>query len=127
MRINLACGDDYKEGWVNVDYRDNVKIDVKHDLNKFPYPFKNGSKNFGADVCYIRNAIDCLNSPIKTIKEMARITKTGGEVIIHSPHALSYAYLSGLEHQHHFTENTFNDYTMTVSYTHLTLPTNREV
>ena len=35
MKLNLGCGTDYKEGWINVDMGD-CKCDVKHDLENFP-------------------------------------------------------------------------------------------
>jgi len=107
-KVNFGCGEEYKEGWINLDYRDNIKKDIKHDLNKFPYPFKNNE----IDVAYIKNTIAFLEDPIKVIKELARVTKKGGQIIISTPHAISYSYLSGLGHTHHFTENTFRDYTM---------------
>ena len=45
-KLNLGSGFDYKRGWINVDinnkdiYGRKIKIDVKHDLNKSPWPFK---------------------------------------------------------------------------------------
>jgi len=39
-KLNLGCGEDYKEGYINLDILDNEFVDVIHDLNKFPYPFK---------------------------------------------------------------------------------------
>ena len=103
-KLNLGCGEDYKEGWINIDHRDNVKKDIKVDLNKFPYPFKKGKM----DLCYMRNTLSFLRDPIRVLKELARITKNGGSVVISAPHALSYSQISGLGHNHHFTENSFN-------------------
>lgn len=38
-RINLACGTDYREGWINVDnkimYGGNMKVDIEADLFEF--------------------------------------------------------------------------------------------
>ena len=36
MKLNLGCGHDYVDDWVNVDFYDNSKCDVVHDLEKFP-------------------------------------------------------------------------------------------
>ena len=38
-KLNLGCGEDKKEGYVNVDFHSHVKPDVVHDLNVVPYPF----------------------------------------------------------------------------------------
>ena len=42
-KLNLGCGEDYKEGYVNVDFHGHVNIDVQHDLNSIPYPFADNS------------------------------------------------------------------------------------
>jgi hypothetical protein len=36
-KLNLGCGDDYKEGFINVDIENDP--DVKHDLNSYPWPW----------------------------------------------------------------------------------------
>ena len=36
-KLNLGCGKNLLEGYINVDYY-NKKADVIHDLNKYPYP-----------------------------------------------------------------------------------------
>ena len=36
MKLNLGCGKDYIDGWVNVDLYDDSKCDVVYDLEKFP-------------------------------------------------------------------------------------------
>ena len=43
-KLNLGCGNDYMKGWTNLDILD-VKTDVSHNLNKFPWPFKNNTFN----------------------------------------------------------------------------------
>jgi SAM-dependent methyltransferase len=103
-KLNLGCGDEYKVGWINVDHRDNIKKDVKHDLNKFPYPFKKGYIDF----CFMKGTITFLKDPIKVLKEMARITKKNGKIVVITPHAISYAHLSGVGHETNFTENSFD-------------------
>mgnify|MGYP001601928825 CR=1 FL=1 len=105
-KLNVGCGEDYKEGWINLDHRKNVKVDVRHDLNAFPYPFKDNE----IAVCYVKNALAFLRDPIRVLKELSRITRKKGKIIVHTPHAISYAYVSGLGHTHHFTENTFNEH-----------------
>ena len=38
MKLNLGCGKDLKEGYVNLDIVDYGGNQI-HDINKFPYPF----------------------------------------------------------------------------------------
>ena len=43
MKLNLGCGHDYVDDWVNVDFYDNSKCDVVHDLEEFPWPWEDNS------------------------------------------------------------------------------------
>ena len=43
MKLNLGCGKDYRDGWVNVDFYDDSTCDIKHDLEIFPWPWEDDS------------------------------------------------------------------------------------
>lgn len=103
-KLNLGSGEDYREGWTNLDCRNNVKLDVYHDLNEFPYPFKENT----FDYVLIKQVLEHVDNPIKVLKEMVRICKNGSKIKIYVPHATSYAYFSGIEHKGLFTEHTFS-------------------
>lgn len=34
VKINLGCGNEYKKGWINVDFNKEVKADICADLSK---------------------------------------------------------------------------------------------
>ena len=42
-KLNLGSGQFPKQSYVNLDINSNAKADVFHDLNNFPYPFRNNS------------------------------------------------------------------------------------
>ena len=108
-KLNLGSGIDYKEGWVNVDisnrvYGVSVKLDVKWDLNKFPYPFKDDTFN----EILISYVLEYLDNPIKTLKEVVRIAKNNAKITIFVVHAKSNSAFSQINFKNNFTENSFN-------------------
>jgi len=104
-KLNLGCGNDYKEGWVNVDFSDKdvygqkIKIDVKHDLNKFPYPFKDSE----FDEVLMKHVLEHLDDIGKSLKELVRITKKGGRIRIMVPHFTFYGAFRDPTHKHFFS------------------------
>ncbi len=80
MKLNLGCGDKYLNDFVNVDVRG--KADVYHDLDKYPYPFKNSSVDF----ILASHILEHLKEPIRFFYEIKRILKNGGIAEISVPH-----------------------------------------
>ena len=107
-KLNLGSGEDYIEGWLNVDCRDNVKKDLKVDLNKFPYPFKKNTFN----VVVMKMILEHVSDPIRLLREIVKSCKNKAKIIITVPHAISYANISDIQHKNNFTENSFIDDTI---------------
>lgn len=83
MKLNLGCGYDNKEGYINVDISKNVKPDVVHDLNKTPYPFKENS----ITEIYARDVLEHFprEKLMPILEEWYRISKPGAKWIIRTP------------------------------------------
>jgi len=45
-KLNLGCGTDHRKGWVNLDFSELGLAEVKHDMLKFPYPFKDNEFDY---------------------------------------------------------------------------------
>jgi SAM-dependent methyltransferase len=73
MKLNLGCGNVIKEGYINLDLY-NEKADIKHDLNIFPYPFKDNT----FDEILSEGCIEELDNFRKVIEEIYRILKPNG-------------------------------------------------
>lgn len=102
--LNVGCGKDYKKGWINLDFRtNNIKIDVQHNLNKFPYPFQDNT----FDKVLMQMVLEHVEKPIKVLKEITRICKDKATITIIVPHAFSYANISNIQHKSNFTEHSF--------------------
>ena len=65
----------------NTDFPD-ARVDVKHDLDVFPYPFADES----ADEVYTSHTLEHLKNPRKVMKEIHRILKRDGLFILIVPY-----------------------------------------
>lgn len=82
MKLNLGCGEDIKKGYVNLDILKSSGIDVVHDLNKFPYPFKKDT----FEEVYTSHVLEHVDDLIKVLNELKRICKPKAKIIIRVPH-----------------------------------------
>lgn len=81
-KINLGCGNDYKAGWINVDFDKSVVSDLTVDLRKkLPFKDKQIDKILLQDVLEHLTKEDGKN----LLKECHRILKVGGEIEIRVP------------------------------------------
>lgn len=101
--LNLGCGEDYVEGAVNVDEFAH-KVDVRHDLNRIPYPFPDNA--FDAIRCM--NIIEHLDDVIATMRELHRIGRPGCRVSIRVPHFRSACLYEDITHRRGFAWRSFD-------------------
>lgn len=100
LKLNLGCGEDYKKGFVNVDVCG--KCDLKHDLNVYPYPFKDGS----VSKVLAYHILEHLENPIKFFEELHRILKPLGVLEVIVPHVnADGAAFGDFEHKNYFHES----------------------
>ncbi|MDP1728804.1 MAG: methyltransferase domain-containing protein [archaeon] len=102
-RLNLGCGKDYKAGFVNLDYNSQYKLDISHNLDKFPYPFK--AESF--DYIYCSHILEHVEDLFKTIEEIERILKKRGALHIRVPHFSNGNGYNDLSHKRFFGWFTF--------------------
>ena len=85
MKLNLGCGKNYIDGWVNVDLYDNSKCDVVHDLEEFPWPWENDS----VSEILIKHTLEHLGADwkvyIKILQEMYRVCEDEAEILVMVP------------------------------------------
>ena len=109
--LDLGCGNKKRKGTIGVDSNSRVKPDIAHDLNTFPYPFKESS----IDKIYIDNTLEHLENPLKVMEELFRILKPGGQLKVIVPYfRSSYAFIDPT-HKHFFTVESFAYYDPTHS------------
>ncbi|MCH7568275.1 MAG: class I SAM-dependent methyltransferase [Nanoarchaeota archaeon] len=111
-KLNFGCGPDIKkstknEKWINMDILKLPGIDVVHDFNKFPYPFKNNE----FDVVYTSHVLEHMDDLIKVMKELKRICKPGAKIIIRVPHFSCGVSYRDPTHKRLFSYFTFEYFT----------------
>ena len=99
----MGCGNDIRFGWVNLDFVKKKGVDIVHNLNKYPYPFKNDT----FDHIECKEVIEHLDDTISAVKEIHRILKPGGTVELTVPYYLSHTAWSNPEHKRAFNFQTF--------------------
>ena len=105
LKLNLGCGTDYMNGWVNVD-SGNVKCDVKHDIEVFPLPFEDSSV-IEIKMQHILEHISRENF-IPFLRELYRICVNGAIINIISPYAGSDNFWTDPTHKLPLTARTFD-------------------
>lgn len=102
-KLNLGCGNDIREGWVNLDIADLPGVDIVHDLNVLPLPF--ADESFDEILCL--DVLEHVDYPI-LLKECHRILRGNGRIRIEVPHFSSNNNFVDPTHRNRFSVKTFN-------------------
>ena len=102
QKLNVGCGKDIKEGWINLDASDLPGVDIVHNIEQIPLPFDNDT--FDTILCWdIFEHVDY----IPVLREIHRILKKGGDLIIRVPHFTSRRNFIDPTHKTTFSIKTF--------------------
>ncbi len=102
-KLNLGCGQDIKKDWVNLDSAKLPGVDVVQDIEKLPLPFKN--EEFEEILC--QDILEHTNY-ILVLKDLHRILKPSGKLIIRVPHFTSRNNFVDPTHKKLFSVHTFD-------------------
>ncbi len=105
MKLNIGCGKDLKEGYVNLDVV-NYGGNQIYDLNKFPYPFEENT----FDEIYASHILEHLDNFHNTVMELYRIAKPGSKIIVYAPFFLNTKDFGEPDHKIPFSIRTFDNY-----------------
>ena len=104
-RANLGCGQDYREGWHNVDVRPHAHADENADLDEFPWPWP--------DNCFesvlMDNVIEHLQDRYQALHELHRVVEPGGMAVLRYPHWHSAGAFKTPSHTTTLTRKTWTD------------------
>ncbi len=81
-KLNLGCGRDIRKGWINLDLVEGKGINLVWDINKYPWPFKDGE----IEEIFASHILEPVKDLKKTMLEIKRISKKGAKINIRVPH-----------------------------------------
>ena len=103
-KLCIGCGIHAMKGFINVDIGPFQGVDVVHDLNVVPYPFK--SNSFRLVVGH--HVLEHLTDVTQVMDELYRICKDKAEVIITVPYYHSQGAFQDITHKHFFAVTSFD-------------------
>ena len=86
MKLNLGCGFNKKDGFINVDCEAICQPDVLHNLEITPWPFQDNQFDFILASHCLEHLGETRATYMAIIREMWRILKPGGTVHVLVPH-----------------------------------------
>jgi glycosyltransferase involved in cell wall biosynthesis len=98
MKLNLGCGGEHLQGWVNVDKFAAAQPDLVHDLERFPWPFPDDC----AEEVLLKHVLEHLGRDSDTflgiLRELYRVCAPGAAVRIVVPHPRHRDFLQDPTH-----------------------------
>ena len=113
-RINLGCGNDLREGYVNVDSSATVNPDKVWDLEKTPLPFADDS----FDEVVANHVLEHIHNFIPLMHDIHRICKSDASIRIRTPFYASWGQFNDPTHVRFFSPFTFNYFNSWKNFSH---------
>jgi len=114
MRIlDIGCGknkyksENKKDKIIGLDIVKLPGVDVVHDLEKFPWPFKDNE----FDIIIANHILEHLSNTVRVMEEIWRISKPDAIIKINVPYFTSPGAFQDPTHKRFFTLRTFDYFT----------------
>jgi SAM-dependent methyltransferase len=101
--LDVGCGINKYPGSIGVDVNLNTRADVIVDLDRFPYPFADGTFRSVRAI----HVIEHVANVIKTMEEFHRLLEPGGRVVIATPHYTDFSSFCDPTHRWHLNSFSF--------------------
>jgi ubiquinone/menaquinone biosynthesis C-methylase UbiE len=97
--LHVGCGPAKIPGSIGIDINPESAADVIHDLQDFPYPFRDNS----FDLILCDHVLEHLSHLPPVLEELHRICAPAGRIEIRVPHFSSIFYYRDPTHMHPFS------------------------
>jgi len=105
MKLNIGCGNDYMEGWTNLDSGE-CRCDISHDIENFPWPIQSNDVQ-EILMCHVLEHVSKKNF-VNVVRELHRICSAGAKIHIRVPYAGSDNFWTDPTHKMPLTTRTFD-------------------
>lgn len=119
-KLNLGCGKDIKEGYVNQDIFQWGNVDHIFDLNKYPWKYKNNS----FDEIRIWNNLFLIKDFVRFMQEIYRISKSNAKILIKTQFFLS---TESANYPYNPTQTNYNSFNIFLKGSEFNLKTGVEL
>lgn len=103
LKLDLACGQSKREGFLGVDIVPMDGVDIVADLTRFPWPWKTAS----VEAVQISHYIEHVPDLIAFMNELGRIMAPGGQATIIAPYYTSMRCWQDPTHVRAISEASF--------------------
>jgi SAM-dependent methyltransferase len=100
--LDVGCGINKYPGAIGIDRNFNTRADVIADIDRVPFPFRDGAFREIRAVHVIEHVEDI----IRTLEEFHRLAAPGGRVVIVTPHYTDFSSFCDPTHRWHL--NSFS-------------------
>ena len=101
---DIGCGPTKYPGSIGIDVVPQPGVDVVHNLDQTPWPMDDNR----FDLVLCNHLIEHVDDFVATVKELHRILKPGGYLIIRTPHYSHVDSFVDPTHKRHLTTESFN-------------------
>lgn len=114
LKLNLGCGSDFREGYLNIDKCHLPGVDLLWDLEKTPLPFDDNAVS-EVQCSHILEHIVCF---LNLMEELHRICKPGAVIHVAAPYYKYEGAYRDPTHVRFFTEHSFDYFQDGVKFSH---------
>lgn len=101
--LDVGCGRNKHPGAIGIDIRPNTAADVVCNLDRPPYPFRDSA----FDQVRAIHVIEHVEDVLAVMKELHRITRPGGAIILVTPHYTDFSSFCDPTHRWHLNSFSF--------------------
>lgn len=102
--LHIGCGNDKLDGAVGLDRLSLPAVDMIHDLDLLPWPFKDET----FDVIFAHSVVEHVGDLVAFFEESWRVLRPGGRIIMTVPYFRCVDAFTDPTHTHFFTGNSLD-------------------